>query len=166
MPLNGFNTSVSWSDFTQVSSRPQGVNEDAEIHAQFPFSYNMGRNGRAIIVSSADMNISMNTVTSWAVTSQQTSVLLQHEQGHYDITALGARELYNTMLTLSGASENNLKRSIRDANARIQSKVDAANRRYDNQTNHSQNTTKQTEWNKQIAAEKQKANGSIDNLPQ
>ncbi len=166
MSLNNFSYSVSWSDFTSKPSRPHGEDEDARIKISYPYSYDLGRNKNAIIVSAAEMNIGTVSVACWAVSSQMSNDLLAHEQGHYDITALGAREFYNTLLTLSAKSEKDIKAAIKKENGKIQKKIDEVNKLYDDKTDHSQNKSVQQQWNKQIAAEKQKPNGSLNSLPQ
>ena len=165
MALNGFDYSVSWSDFTDIPIRPQGVNEDAEIRTHFPHSYDFGSKKKAIIVAKAEVNISTISADCWVVSSKKTDYLLKHEQGHYDIMALGAREFYNKILTLTAADENKLEKKIKDLNAQIQAKVNKVNKRYDSQTNHSLDASMQQTWDKQITGEKQKPAGSIDNLP-
>ena len=166
MPLNNFNYSVTWTDFALQSSRPTGAHEDAHIQVHYDYTYQLKRNGNAVIINSADVNMNVVLPKSWVVSSQMTNDLLSHEQGHYDITALGARELYNALLQLSAASGNVLQTRAAQLNQRIQQKIDRVNIRYDTQTNHSQDTAAQQTWQQRIAAEKQKPDGSIDNLPQ
>lgn len=165
MALDGFDYNVSWSDFNHLPTRPQSVDEDAETHSKFPHSYQFGRNKNAVIVTGADVNISMISSLCWVVSSRKSDLLLNHEQGHYDITALGAREFYNKLLALKAQNENKMERSIKELNARLQQKINTINIRYDTQTDHSQNAGVQQAWDKQIAAEKQKPDGSLDNLP-
>src|SRR4051794_21539259 len=109
MPLNNFTYSVTWMDFTAQPSRPTGAQEDAYIKVRYNYTYQTGRNGNAITISSADVNITVVVSDSWVVSNQMTNDLLSHEQGHYDITALGARELYNALLQLSAPSGNVLQ---------------------------------------------------------
>lgn len=166
MSLNNFDNSISWSDFTPQSSRPHGENEDAFTKAMFRHNYNYTRNGNAIAVTDATVDITMVTAQSWVVSGQTTTDLLQHEQGHYDITALGAREFYNALIQLTARSVRELQTKISTAHSKYQHKINRANIRYDNQTNHSQNVQVQQQWDQSIATEKQNTNGSIDNLPQ
>lgn len=166
MPLNNFDYAISWPDFTSQPSKPHGEDEDAFTKASYRHSYNYTRNGNAVTVTDATVDITMVTPQCWVVTGQATNDLLQHEQGHFDITALGAREFYNTLLNVTALSVRELQTKISAAHTRYQRKIDRANIRYDSQTDHSQNTQVQQQWNQQIANEKQKPDGSIDNLPQ
>jgi hypothetical protein len=166
MSLNNFTYSVNWGDFSPVSARPAGHDEDAAIEVKYGYSYNMDRNKNAVVISSADVDITMVPGDCWVVDSKKTNDLLKHEQGHYDITALGAREFYNNLIKLSAKSIADLKTSAANLNAKFQRKINAANKRYDDQADHGAKGNVQKTWDQAIAAEMQKPNGSIDNLPQ
>lgn len=63
MPLNNFDYSVSWSDFTSLTSRPSGQNEDANIYPQMSFgNFELARKGTAVIVTDVDVTISIVSV--------------------------------------------------------------------------------------------------------
>ena len=165
MPLNGFSHTITWAEFAHIPVRPDGVEENAEINCKFPYSYKFGKDKGAITIASAEVNISTIPERCWVVSDEKTDYLLQHEQGHYDILALCAREFYNKILAYTAPTESKLEKRIKDLNADLQQKDNKVNKRYDAQTNHSLDKAKQQEWNKKIAAEKQKPDGSIDNLP-
>ncbi len=168
MPVNNFNYQLSstWSDFNPRSSRPTGVNEDAQIHPEMSFSaFQPGRKGNAIIIADVTIDIAVVPDDTWVVTSQQSPDLLKHEQGHYDILAICAREIYNAILALSGRSTNDLQTKINSTKERIGRKVTQIDVRYDTRTNHSQNTTEQQTWDQRIATVKQNPNGTLDDLP-
>jgi Bacterial protein of unknown function (DUF922) len=168
MPLDqiSFSYPVSWSDFIQKSSRPAGETEDAQIHPEMGFSnFQLKAVGRGVGIKDVDININLVTNDCWVVTSQMTNGLLQHEQGHYDIIAISAREFYNVLLGLSAASTHALQTKVTELRTRFQQKATTVDKRYDTQTDHSRKTQQQQQWDKAIAAEKQKSNGSISNLP-
>jgi hypothetical protein len=166
MPLNNFDTQISWADFNQVPARPPGVSEDAEIHLEYPqkFDYDIARNGATI--TNATVDIGMASPECWVVTSQVNNMdLLKHEQGHYDITALGAREFYEGLKGMSAKNENGLNAKVKSLRAAVQARINRANDNYDTQTNHSANTAVQQPWNKKIDAAKKNPKGTIDDLP-
>jgi predicted secreted Zn-dependent protease len=166
MPVNNFDTLISWSNFNQVPVRPSGVNEDAEIHLAFPqkYDYDIGRNG--VTITNLTVDISLSLPECWVVTSQATNmVLLKHEQGHYDITALGAREFHDRLKGMSAKNENALNAKIKKLRDGIQAKIDRANLNYDTNTNHSLKTSAQQTWNQKIDAAKKNPKGTIDDLP-
>lgn len=166
MPVDGFDTQIAWSGFQTLQSRPAGSEGDAETYSEYAApSISFAKKGAAVVVKSADVSVSLNGQKSWVVDGKANAELLQHEQGHYDITALAAREFQKALLTLSAADVQALKTKVSNLNASFEGKIGNANKRYDKQTNHSQVKSEQEKWNKALAAEKQKADGSLDNLP-
>lgn len=166
MAINGFNDTISWSQFNKRASRPAGQNEDAQIHPEvIPANINFKTKGKAVIITNADIDIELVSDDCWVVSSQMTSELLKHEQGHYDIIALSAREMYKNLLALSAASPHTLEQKLNGLKEKAQIKVKRVDKRYDDKTDHSRNKAIQEKWNKAIATEKQKPDGSIDNLP-
>ena len=165
MPLNNFDDSISWSQFNEFSARPSGQIEYAEINVGSALNYGYDQNGNSVIVSTLDVTITVVRNESWVVTSAKSDYLLKHEQGHYDITSLGARELYNHVLNTKGNSVENFKSKISELKRVIQRKINTANKMYDKQTDHSINKQLQETWDKKIDAAKKKLNGTIDDLP-
>ena len=164
MPLTGFDHQISWNQFRKRNSRPRGVDEDAEIHTEAPFAYMRREQNGRFVITTVNVNIRVVRAQSWVVRSAQTNRLLQHEQGHYDIQALGAREQHNRMLNLSEPALRELEAHVRELNAEIQRKVDDTNARYDRETNHSTNRTQQNSWDNRIANAKASPAGTLDNL--
>jgi len=167
MPVNGFDTAISWSDFQTIPSRPHGVDEDAQIHPEMrPGNIKLGRKGNAVIITDVTIDIGLVSTDCWVVSAESSnSDLLKHEQGHYDIIALSAREFHSKLLKLSAKSTQGLQQQVDDLKSKMEKAVQKVDKRYDTQTDHSRNTQNQQLWNKKIAEEKQKPDGSIDNLP-
>ena len=167
MPLANFTYTLTWSDFTPKNTRPAGEKEDAQIHPDVSFSnFQLASKGKAVIIKDVDMDLHLVPVDCWVVSSAMTADLLKHEQGHYDIMALSAREIYNDLLALKGTSTNDLQKKAGALKTKAQKKVKQVDDRYDVKTSHSQNANVQKTWDQSIATELQKPNGSIDNLPQ
>lgn len=166
MGVEGFNTSISWSGFVKRKAPPAGVTEDAETSARFRAStIDFQQKGNAVTVKDAPVKIFLDTKESWVVDGKQDPELLKHEQGHYDVTALAAREFYKKLFTLNGTDAQDLQAQIKELSESFKEKIDRTNERYDEQTDHSQRKAEQEKWNKAFAAEKQKGDGSLDNLP-
>lgn len=165
MPLNNFDHIIEWAEFTTVTSRPSGKNEDAEIKVSSTLTYRTRKRGNAISLVDATVNIITVTEESWVVSNKKTDLLCKHEQGHFDITALGTRELYNQLLLLTATSPNELDVKINALKKQFQQKIDACNSRYDTQTNHFLITAVQDNWNQKIAVAKVSPAGSINDLP-
>ena len=104
MAFTGLSRAITWDDFTEVDSAPDGAGESAFIKAVFPFSYDYDSNGSSARITAVTMSISMDGSASWVVTDDESSDLLEHEQGHYGITALGARDLFRQLSALTAAN--------------------------------------------------------------
>jgi hypothetical protein len=106
------------------------------------------------------ITVNMNRGASWVVNGQQAAALLNHEQGHYNITWLVMRELCRLLLedqwdqAVLGATNSGAPRQVRgrftqDFNRLSQTasaEVDRLNRLYDQQTNHGLNAPQQAQW--------------------
>lgn len=166
MPIRGFDYAILWSDFINRQSRPTGVNEDAQIHPEMSYrNVKVGRKGKSVIITDLDVNIDLVKADCWVVENQKSDYLLKHEQGHYDILAISAREFYNAMKNLSASSTHELQKLVTKLQEDTQKNVARVDARYDTQTKHSLDKANQESWDKKIRAEKQKPDGSIANLP-
>ncbi len=165
MPLNNFDYQLSWSDFSALPRRPAGVDEDAQIHPEMGFSnFKLASKGRGVTVSDVDIDINLVRSDCWTVEKAKSDDLLKHEQGHYDILALSAREFYQNVRTLTARSSHELQRQVTALANRMARRVKTIDEVYDNETKHSRDSANQQNWLKKIAIEKQKTGGSIDNL--
>ena len=138
MPLNGFDHQISWDEFPEVEVRPQGVSEDAEVFVHTPqFGWStQHRRGRGCRVSRITVTIAVNGQTTWALKGKKSARLLAHEQGHYDISALGFREMYERIASLERRRCSAIERPARNIQRTVQRSIDRANERYDEQTQH------------------------------
>ena len=167
MALNNFEFQVQWSQFAPLSGRPSGQNENAQIHPETDIrNLRMGRNGRSYIIASVDIGIRLIRADCWVVDSSRTPELLKHEQGHYDIMAIGTRGFYNRLLTLSEGSARDLQNFMNDVRENFRTNARDVDRRYDSATNHGINTAVQLTWDRQIAIVKANPQGTLNDLPQ
>lgn len=166
MAANNFDYKVSWMDFIRLAARPTGEDEDAKIVINFPQSYDYTIDGKAVTISVVSVDINMASPECWVVSSQASNMdLLKHEQGHYDITAIGAREFDGKLFKMTAANETELEKKVKRTRAAIQDKINKANTRYDRQTNHSQDVQTQKTWDQKIDTVKKNPKGIIDDLP-
>lgn len=86
---------------------------------------------------------------SWTV-NHTSEHILQHEQLHFDIAELYARKLRRTLSGMRGLTFRNLKARVDEAYRIIQQSHEAMQKRYDRETNHSNNIKVQEEWNRKI----------------
>jgi len=94
---------INWqSHFTRVQ-QPRSGSSDALTLADFRPTYSYSdrpdREGKHRLTN-VRVTVSMNKARSWYVAGRDTPLLLRHEQGHYNITFLVARELCRQLLEL------------------------------------------------------------------
>ena len=116
MAISGFNHNVRWNEFRNRRSRPSGVDEDAQIKTRTVAGQfrTRQRSGEDCRVTSVDIGLSVDRSRTWVIAGRQNADLLNHEQGHYDIVALGTRELYNRVLNLTDPECSNLSERIQE----------------------------------------------------
>ncbi|MBK8786679.1 MAG: DUF922 domain-containing protein [Chitinophagaceae bacterium] len=168
MPLNNFDRILTWQDFNQQLGQPGGANEYAQIHPDIaPSNFVLARVRNALTITDVTIDLSLIADDCWVVTSRMTNDLLKHEQGHYDILAISAREFYNTLIGLSAATADALQRRVNQLKERFAQQVTQVDARYDSesQTNHGINTAIQQTWDQKIAAAKANPRGRLTDLP-
>jgi hypothetical protein len=103
--------------------------------------------GRFLLVDQVTVTVVFNGTASWVrpeintISSQQQQFLLDHEQGHYDICALSARDCFIRLMSLKSTTSPDIASGTRDFDYYFNlhhdrwTKIDAE---YDSQTGHSQ----------------------------
>ncbi len=174
--MTGFPRTLDWKDFRSVQTSPEPPHEAMTSASFSTTGWRVALVKGEYRVTGFRATVVLDANPSWATASARTSTdLLTHEQGHFDITGLIARDIVSRVLSLSydEAVVAALKGVGNSPQARInwvtqefQKEVNKAgleartalNRLqtdpttkqdgiYDTQTNHSQNTTAQAVWN-------------------
>jgi hypothetical protein len=165
MKIDRFDHQVRWSEFREIQSRPAGVDEDAQISSQ---TKKMKGSTKKIdgVYRMVDISCTLyvKKAESWVVKGTKTADLLKHEQGHFDITAIGVREMIREMGAARNESLSALSTTIQsiqeDKGKLMQEKSDL----YDTQTDHGRIPAEQLRWEKIIKAEKESGEGGLDRL--
>lgn len=90
------------------------------------------------------------TNKSWVKKEQIHALLLEHEQGHFDISELGARNIRKELANyISKNKDLTIKFIYSVYNEQIKQRDDLDNK-YDNETNFSRDDEKQKEWTAKI----------------
>jgi hypothetical protein len=166
--LEGHDESLGWRDFQGAVPGALPPGEAAYTEARFDlnygYDYDTNTATKGYRVTEVNVKVTLERANMWAVKSAQTAALLQHEQGHYDIVALLARDLYNELTgwntakkpkrfrkttDLTGAADR-LRRGTRELSAHLGGsprKVGV----YDKQTNHGLDAKAQEKWDKALA---------------
>jgi len=87
---------------------------------------------------------------SWG--KHRTEYILQHEQGHFDITEIFARKLAKELLAYK-VKRKTLEQDIADIYNRVMREKEEFQDRYDEGTDYSRNNRKQAEWLQKIEKE-------------
>jgi hypothetical protein len=151
--LIGWPRQLSWSDFTDIQTRPEGESEDASIAMQMrPGELRFLQEGGQHRFGDVEFNMVLNSSATWVVTSAKRSELLHHEQGHYDIVGLCYRDMVNEIRALRERSRNRLVRAVRRVMRAHDQRADSLTRAYDStqQTNHGRSSARQQVWSRQI----------------
>ncbi|MEO6722333.1 MAG: DUF922 domain-containing protein [Ferruginibacter sp.] len=170
MSLENFTKVLSWSNFP--NPLPPGRPEEATISVTWRLDADQfERRGNAIMIGPYSVvieTVAAKCAVVKAIANGDKAVsdgLLKHEQGHYDIIALGAREFYKKLSSLSGATEDELNGKWKKMDAELSQKADIVDARYDVATNHGKNAAVQRVWNLKIEAAKNNPNGTVIDLP-
>jgi hypothetical protein len=140
-------TRLTWGDFT--APPPEHALHDAETSTGISASRWTCERGRMVVVGARAY---FNRTKSFALAQRTDADLLTHEQGHFDLTELYARQLRERLRAIRCAA--------REPGA-IQAAVDAAvqevdqgflaeTERYDRETDHGRDRAGQQDWNQHL----------------
>jgi hypothetical protein len=166
--LEGHDLSLGWNDFQAAvpANRAQGEAAFAEARFDLAYDYDYDTENatEGYRVNHVLVRVTLHRDLMWAVASARTADLLRHEQGHYDIVALLARDLYNELTGWNSAKppkrfrkDADLKRAVerwRRGTKSLVAHVGGAGENvgvYDKQTNHGQDAKAQGGWDKSFA---------------
>lgn len=116
--------------YTGVSLRYEGSIRKGEVHLNIRILTHFSRR------------------QSWVLSTSKNEWTLNHEQRHFDITALNACALYRELSTYNFT--NRFDKEIRELQERYQRKNEEMQERYDLETNHGIRRKAQEEWNERI----------------
>jgi hypothetical protein len=98
--LRGYPTNLRWSDFRSVANSPHPPFL-AQTHSRFSYGYSSEHKHGVYRIKGVSVTVTKGGVSMWAVTgSSRTDDLLKHEQGHFDITGLIARDLCRDLMSI------------------------------------------------------------------
>ncbi|MBI3684605.1 MAG: hypothetical protein HY235_29900 [Acidobacteria bacterium] len=166
--LTGLFKTLAWSDF-QGSPDPKKPNLDAFTSPSFSFSqqptFTHVAGTKPPLFELSDnvvLDIQMDSQKSWQRSAQIKSKgaayeanLLKHEQGHYDMVALIARDLFIDVMQLKGQQFKTLSdalSALRAVFSRFDKKTQKISDIYDSkaETDHGAIASSQKKWNDMI----------------
>lgn len=150
--LRGWPRTITWREFGEVAQRPDGGDEDAQIHSEAlldPEVSICSDSGR-LRLGTFTVRLQVTTEDSWVVRGTATDELLSHEQGHYDLQGLDARALMNRMAALRAENAEDLQRQVTEQIEASRTTAQALSDRYDEETDHGRNAEMQRRWDSAI----------------
>jgi hypothetical protein len=127
---------LAWEDF--LCEPKKGTDAVASTSTSLGISYQ-------VVDSKLTYHISCNfsKTKSWGL--MKTDYILAHEQGHFDITEIYARKLYEALQNYE-YNRRTFKSDINNIYQEIVSQKEALQHRYDGETDHSRNRKQQYDW--------------------
>lgn len=166
--LEGHELTLSWDDFKAgvPANRPPGeaASTEARFDLAYDYDWDKAQTTQGYRINHVFVRVTLHRDRMWAVASARTPALLAHEQGHYDIVALVARDLYQELTGWNTATppkrfrkDSDLKsaadRSRREATSLADHVGGSAQSTgvYDQQTNHGLDAKIQSQWDQALA---------------
>lgn len=167
--LEGHDEVLGWRDFQGAVPAGLGSGEaaytEARLDLAYDYDYDSATATKGYRINHVHVQVTLDRGVMWSVKAGRTAELLRHEQGHYDIVALLARDLYEELTgwntgrapkrfrketDLTGAAERLRRQTLNllQQVGGVGSKVGV----YDKQTNHGQDAKAQEKWDKAFEA--------------
>jgi hypothetical protein len=176
MALLGWPKTIKWSDFGSprgaVPSSYGGSHTDCHIGISIDYSWQGTQRvtpGGDYRLRNVKVVVTIDSSETWVLTGVPTASnqarVLKHEQGHFNIAGITARDVDRALAALRDSDSDALETSARDVADGIIASGQAEEDTYDDDpanggTDHGNDVTQQATWNSKIAA----AN-SLSSLP-
>jgi predicted secreted Zn-dependent protease len=148
----GWPRKITWDEFQKPDKRPPGEKEDASIHSEGELDTNISpqlEKGR-FRLPAITIRVEVMAQDTWVVKDKMSDDLLNHEQGHYDITGLLGKELGEGLLALRAASVTKLQAKVTRYMTHYRDQEEKIDKRYDAETDHGRKADQQDRWNKKL----------------
>jgi hypothetical protein len=141
---------LTWEDFKGTPPALSETNAAASTNCGFDVSAESNSSKKLIAVTIKNV---FSCYKSWVRTDKKYRLdLLQHEQAHFDLCEVYARQLRKRV------ADSNYNLDMDNALYEVFDAFKQRQKLYDKETNHSRNKEKQKEWLKTIADELQELN--------
>ncbi len=138
---------LTWADF--AGPRPAEPQHDAETTTAITAATWTCPAGSIELVGARAV---FDRSTSFVTPSRADPALLRHEQGHFDLTELAARNLRTRLRAIRCADQDaaTTQEQVDAIFQEITQGFVATSERYDRQTSHGRDPVRQGEWNQQL----------------
>ena len=150
--LRGWPRNIGWREFREVAERPDGGDEDAQVHSEAILDPEVSicSEGGRLRLGTFTVRIQVTSDDSWVVRGAQSDSLLSHEQGHYDLQGLDARALMNRLAALRAGDAEELPRLVTEQIEASRSGSQTLSDLYDEETDHGREVERQQRWKSAI----------------
>lgn len=137
---------LRWSDFRGAA--PFGHAFDAESYAGIGFTYTPVRRGDRVLIN-WEVTAYFDRKASWVNRKSATDRLLAHEQVHFDIAEIFARQL-RARLRKTRLTVDNVNKVMEEYLDDALADMSTYNNRYDRETRHGLVREAQAEWQQKV----------------
>ena len=138
---------VEWSDFTGQVDPNSRFNAWTDWRISYSYAAPVFRDGKAYVTVSTKLFLRHD---SWVKPESRSQRLLEHEQGHFRLGRICAREIVST-INSTPFDRDGYKKDINDLYWATINKYVEINKLYDRETNHHNDLEGQARWNRKLA---------------
>ncbi len=140
---------LSWSDF---KAKPDYNSDAVAVTASgITFGYSLKRINKKVVDFETKVEAYFYPQHSWCKLDLADDHILSHEQLHFDITELHARN-FRKLLTKVKANQNTAK-TLQTLHQRVETDLAAMQNKYDTESNYSIHKEEQAAWQAFVTAE-------------
>jgi len=140
------NQKLSWNDFRGKPIPSASFVASTNTGISFQYSYSI-KNGVMDVKYSVESFFTPEG--SWYIPQRVNTYILRHEQAHFDISELHARILLKNLYGKKFSKK--VKSEIESIYQQVEQKRRAMQNKFDAESDHSRNETKEIQWQKFIA---------------
>ena len=137
---------LTWADFKGIA--PETHHADALTYSANESMFNAFSLGSRFNVESR-ITCYFIKANSWVKNGKGSEFLLNHEQRHFDLSEVSARE-FRMKLKKANFTSENFNEEINKITRYINERYDKLQKLYDSESDHSRNEGKQKEWDSRI----------------
>jgi hypothetical protein len=169
MTLQGFKKTLAWSDFQKKKTAPI-AGRAARTEADFSQNTPLVMKGGKVVIDASKLvvKIALDTTGTWVLTGEETDSLLNHEQRHYDIVALGARDFHADLIALEASDTADMQAKATKLNDATEALIASISKTYDDDpncgTNHGKKDAMQAQWDLRIKNLMNNSSGRLSSL--
>jgi Bacterial protein of unknown function (DUF922) len=168
LPVEGWPSTLDWSQFPVIPRHPTGVTEDAQTGSDVPAmeGITIKHDKKGFYLGEFTVKIRLDPDKTWLVKGKESPPLLKHEQVHWDIAGLNAVELSRTLKALRTTGRAALSQAAQAVQERLAIKGQALQLWYDDESSHGLKPAGQKAWEERVAKAIRDDNAALPSPPQ